>query len=294
MHCSPSNHAILALSNASTPFLPLPLPPLHANLIRPTPLPRAQNQPHNILHPLPVLHHREDRRAPVPHPPRIPLHDLHVRPDRLRQIDLVHHEQVAPRDARPALARHLVPARHVDDVDDEVGQLPAVVCREVVAPALDEQQVGGEAAVQGLQRVQVRADVFAHGGVRAAARFDGLDPCGRQGGAPRQELGVFPREDVVGHGGDAVAVAQGQAEGEHQCGFAGADGSSVRVWVGCQRGGSSFFSSSSFFFQTRARCGNVSLRERGQDVFGVIVKGRGVGSLPADPHREGSFAPVSP
>ncbi len=63
--------------------------------------------------------------------------------------------------------------------------------------------------------------------MRAAARFDGLDARGRQRGVPGEELGVFPREDVVGDGGDAVGVAEGEAEGEHEGRFAGADGSVV-------------------------------------------------------------------
>lgn len=35
----------------------------------------------------------------------------------------------------------------------------------------------------------------------------------------------LPGEDVVRHGGERVLVAQGEAEGEHQGGLAGSDGS---------------------------------------------------------------------
>jgi len=35
----------------------------------------------------------------------------------------------------------------------------------------------------------------------------------------------IPGEDVVGDGGDGVLIAEGEAEGEHEGGFAGADGS---------------------------------------------------------------------
>ena len=63
--------------------------------------------------------------------------------------------------------------------------------------------------------MQVGGYVFADGGVGAAARFDGLDARGGQGGVAGEEFGVFAREDVVGDGGDAVAVAEGVAEGEH-------------------------------------------------------------------------------
>ena len=73
--------------------------------------------------------------------------------------------------------------------------------------------------------MQVRADVFADGGVRAAACFDGADPGRGERGVAGQEFGVFAREDVVCDGGEAVGVAEGVAEGEHEGGFAGADGS---------------------------------------------------------------------
>ena len=85
--------------------------------------------------------------------------------------------------------------------------------------------------------MQVRADVFAHGGVGAAAGLDGPDARGREGGVPGEELGVLAREDVVGDGGDAVGVAQGEAEGEHQGGFAGADGAFAQEGVHVSRRG---------------------------------------------------------
>ena len=40
-----------------------------------------------------------------------------------------------------------------------------------------------------------------------------------------EEFGVFARKDVVGYGGDGVGGAERLAEGEHERGFAGADGS---------------------------------------------------------------------
>ena len=72
----------------------------------------------------------------------------------------------------PALARDLVAAGHVDHVDREVGQLAAELRGQVVAAALDEQQIRAEPDHQLLQRVEVLADVVAHGRVRAAAGLD--------------------------------------------------------------------------------------------------------------------------
>lgn len=208
-------NSLWLITLAPTSLLALLLPPLHANLIRATSLPSTQYQPDNILDSLPMLHNRKNSRPPIPHPPRIPLHHLHIRPHRLRQINLIHNQQITPRNPRPPLPRHLIPARHINNIDDEIRQLSTVIRRQIVPPALNQQHVRGKLAVQGLQRVQVCADVFAHGGVGAAARFYGLDPGRGEGGVPGQEFGVFAREDVVCDGGDAIAVAQGEAEGEH-------------------------------------------------------------------------------
>ena len=58
----------------------------------------------------------------------------------------------------------------------------------------------------------------------ASPCLDGADAGGGGGFLGGQELGVFAREDVVGYGGEVVFLAQGEAEGQHEGGFAGADG----------------------------------------------------------------------
>lgn len=58
----------------------------------------------------------------------------------------------------------------------------------------------------------------------AAAGFDGADAwCGKRV-VSVEEVGVFAREDVVGHGGEAVAVTEGKEEREKESGFATTDG----------------------------------------------------------------------
>lgn len=131
-----------------------------------------------------MLDLRENRGAALPHLRRIPLHNTQIGPHDLRKISLVHNQQVRPRDAGAALARHLVSASNVDHVDDEIRQLARVVRGQVVAAGLDEEEVGLELLVQRLQGEQVGADVLADGGVRAAACFDGADARGGQGFVP--------------------------------------------------------------------------------------------------------------
>ena len=83
----------------------------------------------------------EDKRPISPHAPGVALHHAEVGADVGREVDLVDHEQVRARDAGPALARDLVALGHVDHVDRGVDQLGAERRGQVVAAALDEQQL---------------------------------------------------------------------------------------------------------------------------------------------------------
>ena len=65
-------------------------------------------------------------------------HHVEVGADVRRQVDLVDDEQIAARHARAALARDLVAAGDVDDVDADVDELGAERRREVVAAGLEE------------------------------------------------------------------------------------------------------------------------------------------------------------
>ncbi len=76
-----------------------------------------------------------------------------------------------------------------------------------------------EAIVQFFQRDEVGRDVFANGGVRAATRFHGIDPLGRQCLVADQELRVFACEDVIGHYGQRKSISQFPAECQHERGF---------------------------------------------------------------------------
>ncbi|MNG10229.1 hypothetical protein D3C84_936870 [compost metagenome] len=70
---------------------------------------------------------------------------------------------------------------------------------------------------------EVDRGVFADGRVRAAAGFHADDALRCQGFVAHQKICVFAGVDVVGHDGQVVTLAQGQAQGQGQGGFAGAD-----------------------------------------------------------------------
>ena len=125
----------------------------------------------DLTQPHAVPHLSEYRWPVAAHAFGVAGHHVQIGTDGRRQISLVDHEQVTLRDARPALARHLIAASNVDHVNRKIGQFPAEIRGQVVAAAFDEQQFGLELFVQVFERDQVGRDVFTDGRVRAAAGF---------------------------------------------------------------------------------------------------------------------------
>lgn len=168
----------------------------------------------------------EDDGAVAAHFFAVAFHDLEAGADDLGEVDFVDDEEVGLGDTRAAFAGDFVAAGDVDDVDGEVGEFAGVVGGEVVAAGFDEEEF--EAVVEAnhelFEGVDVDGDVFANGGVGAAAGFDAEDAVGGEGFVADEEFGVLAGEDVVGDDGDVGAVAVGAAEGEEEGGFAGSDG----------------------------------------------------------------------
>jgi hypothetical protein len=144
-----------------------------------------------MIHPLAMLDDGKHRRPALTHLRGIALHNSQISPDSLGKINLVHNEQVRPRNARSALARHLVTPSHINNIDDVVRELARVVGGEVVASGLDEEEVGLKLLLELLQGEQVCADVLADGRVRAAACFDCSDAVGGEGFIAGEEFGIF-------------------------------------------------------------------------------------------------------
>ena len=154
-----------------------------------------------------VLAQRHEHRRPLaPHAGGVAAHHVEVGADHAaaRSILLItsRSDAVMP---GPALARHLVAAGHVDHEDLHVDEGPAERGGEVVAAALEQHQVGARTSLEVLDGVEVRADVVADGGVRAAAGLDADDALGVEHAAALEDAGVLGGEDVVGHDGQLTA-----------------------------------------------------------------------------------------
>ncbi len=133
------------------------------------------------------------------------------------QVGLVDDEQVAVGDARSAATRGLLAAGHVDDVDDQIGQLRVECARAKVVATLDED--GIEPVVPGDECVdgrEVLRGVVADGRMRAVAGIEAHDAVLGQRAQAGQGLGVLAGIHVVGDHGDGVAVAQPLAKLRYQ------------------------------------------------------------------------------
>ena len=141
------------------------------------------------------------------------------------QIDLVDDQQVALDDAGAALARDVVSAGHVDHEHPVVDQIQREGRCEVVAAALDQDQLqAGELGVQTLRRLDVEGRVLADDGVGAGSGLHRQHPFGVDQLAPAQALGVFPGDEVVGDDGKVHPLAPQQRDQPfHQRRLAGTD-----------------------------------------------------------------------
>ena len=106
-------------------------------------MPRREQVAHDRVdsHAVPAL--GEDGRPVSPHSRGVALHDAEVGAHVGREIGLVDDEEVALRDSRTALARHLVAPGDVDDVNRVIDELATELGGEVVAAALEKEQLRG-------------------------------------------------------------------------------------------------------------------------------------------------------
>ena len=124
----------------------------------------------------------------------------------------------------PPFDGNLVAGGDVDDVDREIGKLGRERRGEIVAAGFDQHQIERREFLPHVgDGREIGRGVLADRGVRAAAGFDAGDALGHERAGAHQIFGVPFGVDVVGDGGDLVAVAQPLAQRVHQRGLARAD-----------------------------------------------------------------------
>lgn len=131
--------------------------------------------------------------------------------------------------------------RNVDNVNNVIGQLPGVVCGQIITPAFHEQELATEFGLQSFQSAHISAYVFSDRCVGAPSCLDGENAIFWKGLVFYEEFLVFTGEDIVGDGGfferssgvfvskndsyrtNIILIPQLSAEGKSQCCLSRAD-----------------------------------------------------------------------
>jgi hypothetical protein len=185
-------------------------------------LPGVQGVMKDLAQACAVLYLGENKRTVTTHQASVTLHDLEVRADRLGEISFVDHEEVGLRNAGTAFARNFVAAGDIDNIDSVIGKFTTEMGGQIIPAGFKEQDLRMEEFMELLQRQEIGGDIFADGGVRAAARFHGPDAFRRERLVTNQEFTIFPGEDVIGDHGKVHSIPQFPAERQHERGLAAA------------------------------------------------------------------------
>jgi len=133
----------------------------------------------------------KNERQIAPHPATIPIHDVEIRADMRREIDLMitrRSDLVIP----AHLTRDLITGCHIDDVDHCVHKFRAECRSQIVTAALDEHQLDiGMALEQIIQGRLIMRGIFTDRRVRATSGFDAQNAVLRQRSPACEKLGIL-------------------------------------------------------------------------------------------------------
>lgn len=188
-------------------------------------LPLMQDAGNDFVHSHAMLHLGKNKRAIAAHFFGVAFHHFQIGADGLGEVGFVDDQQIGLSDSGAAFARNFVAAGDIDDLDGVVRQFAAETGGQIIAAGFDQQNVGMKFTMQFFEGEQVGGNIFANGGVRAAARFDGANTFRLERLMFGKKLAVFFCKNVVGDGSDVDCFAQPFAKLEHQRGFTTADGS---------------------------------------------------------------------
>jgi hypothetical protein len=204
-------------------------------------LPGMDDMGGDLVNAFAMLDLGENKGAVSAHFYGVAFHDLEVRADDRREVCFVYDQKVRLGDARSAFTRDFIASSNVDDLDSEIGKFAAEAGGEVVSARFNQEKIGLEFAVKFLKGEEIGGNVFTDRSVGAASRFDRANAFGGQGVVADEKFAVFLGKDVIGHDGDAHAVAQMKTKLEHKSGLAAAhratdpDGESALGKIAVQR-----------------------------------------------------------
>src|SRR5512140_1003847 len=115
-------------------------------------LPGVEHVSDDLIHAYAVLDLGKQEGAVASHAPGITVHHGKIGADGGRQVGLVDHEQVGLSDPRAALARDLIAAGNIYDLDGVIGQFTAETGGQVIAAGLEQEQIAMMDLLEFLQR----------------------------------------------------------------------------------------------------------------------------------------------
>ena len=101
-----------------------------------------ENMFYDLIQTKPVFDLRKDERTTPAHFQRVAFHHAEIGTHQRGQVGFVYDEQIRLRNSRAPFARDFVAPGHVNDVNGEISQLAAEVCRQVVSTGFEQQQFG--------------------------------------------------------------------------------------------------------------------------------------------------------
>ncbi len=134
-----------------------------------------------------------------------------------REIDFVNHQQIGPRDSRPAFAGDLVATRDVDDVDERIHEFGTKCGREIITSALDENQLqAGMCTLQCSDGIQVHRGIFSDRRMRTPSGLDAQHTVRWQNALAYQKLGVLSSVNIIRDYCQVYARPKSLAQDMHQ------------------------------------------------------------------------------
>jgi hypothetical protein len=176
----------------------------------------------DFLHPFSVTNAGHNERPLPSHASAVPIHHGEIGPDIRRKVNLVDHKKITCSNSRASLTGNLVSFGDVDDEDERVRQLSGEDRRQVITSGFHDYEFEPwEHPLKVRDRAEVRAGIVSNCCVRAAASLNSDDPFERENFAPREELGIFVRVNVVRDDCEVNFGPELAAESLNECRFAG-------------------------------------------------------------------------
>ena len=145
----------------------------------------------------------KEHRPLAAHLSRLADHEIEIHANMRREISLVDDEEVTSNHPGAALARDVVSPADVDHEHPEVRQISRECGGQIVAPALDQNELDArKAPLEFVRGFNVESRVLANDRMGTSARLDRRDPRRVDETGAADSLGILGGDEIVGDDGE--------------------------------------------------------------------------------------------